>query len=153
MIKNYTTKIAVDKTVGEIEQLLVKFNAQGIYKEYKGQQISALMFFIEKKGQKIPFKIPLQLEKVRSIIERGVKEGKLALRFNQEPLRTEQGSRIVWRIIKDWISSQLSLYEINFADELEIFLPYAYNSLENKTIYQKFTENKEALLSLPDVVE
>lgn len=37
MIRNYTTQIAVDKNILEIEQLLIKFNAGGIYKEYEGQ--------------------------------------------------------------------------------------------------------------------
>ena len=149
MIKNYTTKVPVDRTILEIERLLVKFNAKGIYKEYKGNQISGLMFFIEKDGQKIPFKIPVQLEKVRNIVQDAVDSKKLPSKYSSEPLRSEHGSRIMWRIIKDWIESQLSLYEINFADELQIFLPYAFNMAENKTIYEKFIENKEQLLSLP----
>ncbi len=69
-MKNYTTGIAVEKTVMEIEQLLVKFGAQ------------------------------------------------------------------------------LSLMEMEFADSVELFLPYAYNMVEDKTMYQKFLENKEKYLAL-----
>ena len=55
---------------------------------------------------------------------------------------------VAWRIIKDWIDSQLSLLEMNFADAVQIFLPYAYNPVENKTMYEKFLDNKEEYLAL-----
>jgi hypothetical protein len=149
-IRNYTTQISVDKTIMEIEQILVKFGAQGVYKEYKGQKISGVMFFLIKDNQKIPFKIPMNVEKSRSIMEKVVKEGKLGQKYLVEPLRSEQGERVAWRIIKDWIDSQLSLLEMQFADPVEIFLPYAYNMVEDKTMYQKFLENKEKYLALEE---
>lgn len=147
-IKNYTTQIKTEKTVMEIEQILVKFGAQGIYKEYQSSRLSGIMFFLVKNNEKIPFKIPLSLEKTRTIVTYAVRDGKLARKYLEEPLRSEQGERIGWRVIKDWIHSQLSLLEINFADALEILLPYAYNVVENKTMYQKFLESKDSLLAL-----
>jgi len=147
-VRNYTTKIATEKTIMEIETILVKFGAGGIYKEYIGRKINSIMFYIEYKGQKIPFKIPLSIEKTRTIISKAVNEGKLPKRFLQEPLRSEQGEMVAWRIIKDWIDSQLSLLEMNFADAVQIFLPYAYNPVENKTMYEKFLDNKEEYLAL-----
>lgn len=147
-MKNYTTGIAVEKTVMEIEQLLVKFGAEGIYKDYKGTRIAGLMFFLRKNGQKIPFKIPMKTDKMRNVVMKLVQEGKLPRKFNEEPLRTEQGERIGWRVCKDWIHSQLSLMEMEFADSVELFLPYAYNMAEDKTMYQKFLENKEKYLAL-----
>ena len=148
MIRNYTTQIAVEKTILEIEQLLIKFNAGGIYKEYEGQHIKSLMFYITKDGQKIPFKIPVTIEKTRTVVAKAVANKKLPLKYGSEPLRTEQGERIVWRIIKDWLDSQLSLYEINFADAIEIFLPYAYNAVQDKTMYEQFLEHKEKFIAI-----
>jgi len=147
-VRNYTTSIQVEKTIMEIEQILVKFGAKGIYKDYQGAKISGIMFFLLKDNQKIPFKIPMSIEKTRTIITKAVNEGKLPRRYLQEPLRSEQGERVAWRIIKDWIDSQLSLLEMQFADAIEILLPYAYNVVENKTMYQKFIEKKEQYLAL-----
>lgn len=147
-VRNYTTQISVEKTIMEIEAILIKFGAQGIYKEYQGSKIAGLMFFLMKDNQKIPFKIPMSIEKTRTIITRAVQEGKLPRRYLAEPLRSEQGERVAWRIIKDWIDSQLSLLEMQFADAIEILLPYAYNAVENKTMYQKFIEKKEQYLAL-----
>lgn len=152
-IRNYTTQISVDKTIMEIEQIILKFGAKGIYKEYTGSKITGLMFYLERDGQKIPFKIPFSIEKSRRVIMQAVEEKKLPKKYYDEPLRTEQGERVTWRIIKDWIDSQLSLLEINFADAVEILLPYAYNPIENKTMYQKFMENKKEYLALDDKQE
>lgn len=149
-VRNYTTQIQVEKTIMEIEGILIKFGALGIYKEYAGSKISSIVFFLIHKGDKIPFKIPMTIEKTRTIITKAVNEGKLPRRYLQEPLRTEQGERVAWRIIKDWIDSQLSLLEMQFADAIEILLPYAYNMVENKTMYQKFMDKKEDFIALED---
>ena len=152
-IRNYTTQIPVDKTIMEIENILLKFGANGIYKEYVGSKISSLVFYLERDGQKIPFKIPSSVEKSRKVIMKAVEEKKLPRKFYDEPFRTEQGERVTWRIIKDWIDSQLSLLEIHFADAVEILLPYAYNPVENKTMYQMFMEHKKEYLALEDKQE
>lgn len=149
-VRNYTTKINVEKTIGEVEVILVKFGAGGIMKEYKGSKVDALMFYLEKGGQKIPFKIPMSLEKSRRIVENAVKEGKLPRRYLSEPLRSEQGERIAWRVIKDWIDSQLSLMEMNFAEPIEILLPYVYDQLQKQTLYDKFNENMNRFIALPE---
>ena len=149
-VKNYTTTIKVEKTIAEIESILVRFSAKGILKEYLGSSVSAIIFFIEVDNQKIPFKLPMNIEKTRRVIENAVKEGKLPQRYLNEPLRSEQGERVCWRIIKDWIHAQVSLYEVQLADSIEILLPYAYNVLEEKTMYEKFLDNKSKFLALED---
>lgn len=149
-VRNYTTQIVVEKTIMEIEQILLKFGAEGIYKEYKGNKISGLMFYLMKDNQKIPFKIPMSIEKTRTIITKAVQEGKLPRKFLNEPLRSEQGERVAWRIIKDWIDSQLSLLQMQFAEAIEILLPYAYNPVKEKTMYQLFSEHKDDYLALEE---
>lgn len=152
-IRNYTTQIDVNKTLMEIETILVKFGAKGILKEYQGSKINSLMFFLVKDNQKIPFKIPMSIEKSRTVIVKAVNEGKLPRKYLQEPLRSDQAERVCWRIIKDWIDSQLSLLELNFAEATEILLPYAYDYGEQKTLYQKFLENKGKYLALENKPE
>lgn len=147
-VRNYSTQINVEKTVTEIEKILVKFGANGIYKEYQNSQLTGIMFYLIKDGTKIPFKIPVQIEKTKSIIRKAVNERKLSKKYSYEPLLSIQGERVAWRIIKDWIDSQLSLLEINFADAIEILLPYAFDVIENKTMYQKFIEKKGEYLAL-----
>lgn len=117
-------------------------------KEYSGGRVCSLSFIIQFESQQIPFKLPLNIEKSRSLIQKAVNEKKLPQRYLNEPLRTEQGLRVGWRIIKDWIHSNLSLMEIEFANPVEIFLPYMHDRLANKTLYEKFVDNKESFLGL-----
>jgi hypothetical protein len=152
-LKNYTTGIDVNKTIMEIESLLVRFGAKSVYKEYTGSRISALMFVVEKKGNKIPFRLPTSIEKARGAIALIVKEKKLPQRYLSEPLQTEQGERVMWRIIKDWVESQLSLIELNYADAVKILLPYAYDYGEKKTMYQKFIENTDKYIAIENKSE
>lgn len=149
VVKNYTTSISAEKTIMEIEQLLSKFGARAIMKEYDGAgNVNSLSFYVMFENQKIPFKMPIKPEKCRSVITKAVNDGKLPRRYLNEPLRTEQGLRVTWRIMKDWIHSNLSLLEIEFANPVEIFLPYMHDYAENKTLYEKFIENKSKFLSL-----
>jgi len=152
-MRNYTTKIPTEKTILEIESILIKFGAGGIMKEYQGSRVSAIIFYITYDNQKIPFKIPMSLEKSRKVIIDLVNEGKLPRKFLNEPLRSQQGERVTWRIIKDWIDSQLSLLELNFAESIEILLPYIYNQESKQTIYQMFMQNKSKFLSLDKPAE
>jgi len=148
-VKNITSRIDPAKTIMEIEQILAKFGAKAILKEYDGESVTSMSFYIlAPNGEKIPFKLPMKLENARAVIESAVGEGKLPQRFLTEPYRTDQALRVGWRIVKDWIHSQLSLYEMNYADAVEIFLPYAYNSITEQTLYEKIVEEKFEGLAL-----
>lgn len=150
-VKNITSKIDADKTIMEIEKILSKFGAKAILKEYSGENVICLSFYIESPtGPKIPFRLPMNIEKARYVITKAVNERKLPQRFKQEPYRTNQAMIVGWRIIKDWIHSQLSLFEIEFANPVEIFLPYAWNPITEKTLYQEIESNKFKNLSLED---
>jgi hypothetical protein len=56
---NHTTEIPVEKTIGEIQQVLVKAHATSILTEYDNGAIKAIMFKIKgKNGQELPFRLP-----------------------------------------------------------------------------------------------
>ena len=150
-VKNITSNIAPEKTITEIERILAKFGAKAILKEYEGEMVVGMSFFIlAPNGEKIPFRLPMKLEKARRIIELAAEDRKLPLKYKEEPFRTNKALMVGWRIIKDWVHAMLSLHEIDYADPVEIFLPYAYNPITEKTLYDKFLENKFEGLALED---
>jgi len=150
-VKNITSNIRPEKTIMEIESLLAKFGAKAILKEYNGEMVTAISFYIiTPTGQKVPFKLPMKLEKTRAIIKKAVEERKLGYKFLDEPDRTDKALIVGWRIIKDWLHAQLSLAEIDYANPVEIFLPYAWNPLTEKTLYEEIEEKKFKNLSLED---
>lgn len=151
-VKNITSTIKTEKTIMELEQLLIRFGAKGILKEYKGTQIDSIAFYLEQNNRKIPFKLPMNLERARRVIEKAVDEKKLPSKFKQEPYRTEKAQIVGWRIIKDWIHAQISILEIEFAEPIEILLPYAYDLNKKKTFFEKIKEDKKLLPVLTDEV-
>lgn len=150
-IKSFSTNINPDRTIMEIEKILSRFGAKAILKDYEGSSVKAISFYLEHEDQRIPFKLPMNIDKARGIVERVVDERtrsgarRLPLKFKEEPYRTEKARAVGWRIIRDWIHAQLSLLEMEFASPVEILLPYAYNPIKGKTLYELFSDNDKFL--------
>jgi hypothetical protein len=138
VIKNYTTKISVEKTMMEIEKILSKYGATHIFKMYENGVPIALAFKCEVGNQSIPFKLPMEANKIMVVFKQAVKKGELPKRYFED---REQARRTGWRIIKDWVDSQMALITINVAKFEEIFLPYMYDEVNNQTLFQKMENN------------
>lgn len=130
-LKNYTTSISPEKTIAEIEQMLSQFGASHIVKEYdKNQNVSAVIFKLNNKN----FKLPSKAEGVETL-------------FRQNPQKysavsskkyKEQALRTTWRMIKDWIHSQLSLVATQQAKIEEVMLPYMYDG--KRTLFEAYEQ-------------
>jgi hypothetical protein len=118
-IKNYTTTISVEKTINEIELLLTRYGARKILKEYDDNQvITHLTFMIKHDTGFIPIRLPSNPEKVVLILNEKAETGDIAKRYKND---MEQASRIMWRVILDWVDSQMTMIEIGQRTLLEIF--------------------------------
>jgi len=132
-LKNYTTSIKIEKTISEIEERLAKVGASHIYKVYENQIPKGLAFTLEIKGEPIAFKLPMREEQILLVFKNEVRIGKLPRRYHND---MDQARRTGWRIIKDWVDSQLALIEIEVARPEEIFLPYMYDSKNDETFFE-----------------
>ena len=116
-ILNYTTSIAVEKTVGQIQAMLAEAGAAAILVEYDDERIlSSVSFRIQYNGAMVSFRLPAQLDPVYVILQNDYKvPRKLKSR--------EQAARVAWRIIKDWVEAQLAIVEAEQVEMVEVFLP------------------------------
>ena len=133
-IKNYTTDVSAERSIAEIEKILASFGAEAIMKEYNTDgKARALSFKIEGKV----FKLPANVNGVKKILFSGRRSyhGRDSMKN-----RDEKSYKVTWRIIKDWIHSQLSLIASGQAQPQEVFFPYMYDG--QKTIYQTYEEGK-----------
>jgi len=147
-LKNYTTSIAIEKTISEIEQILAKHGATHIFKMYDPHgKPRALAFKCNVQGNLVSFKLPMEEEKIQMVFKNAVNKGELPKRYWGD---VEQASRTGWRIIKDWVDSQMALLEIHVVKFEEIFLPYMYNESLDKTLFQVLEERKFNLSALED---
>lgn len=147
-IKCYTTKIPVEKTIGEIEKILAQNGAKKILKDYDGAgNIEVISFMVCVGKIDIPFKLPIDLKAWVSLINLAVDERKLPKRIRHD---ADQARRVGWRVIKEWVDAQMALVQTKTVTIDQVFLPYAYDISTDETLYQKFVENKSKFIALPE---
>ncbi len=137
-IKNYTTKVAANRSIQEIQEALVTHGAVGFMLEYEQGtgRIKALKFLLELDGQKMPFQMPIEWRAFQNVLKQ-----QRVSRWDDE----DYCYRVAWRVIRDWIMAQLALYETKMVTIPQIFLPYATDR-NGKTLYQIVAESPQLLL-------
>lgn len=137
---NYTTDIPVEKTLNEIQVLLVKAKASAIAFDYDDGNIRSIFFKIKRTdGTEIPFKLPAKTEQVYKKLYAG-KIGE----YTYKKARMEKSRMIAWRIIHTWLKAQLALLELEMVKTEELFLPYMMVNA-NQTLFENL-EQKNFLL-------
>jgi hypothetical protein len=137
-LKNYTTTISVDKTIGEIQRLLAKAGASKVMTEYDDTgNIVALSFQLKLGEDYIAFSLPTDWRPVEKVL--------LQQRVVPAYRSEEQARRTAWRITKDWVDAQLAIIETKMVTTAQVFLPYAVTN-SGETLYQHIAQNNTLLL-------
>lgn len=137
-LKNFTTQIEVEKTMAEIEKILAKHGATHIYKMYDDKGVpKALAFKTTVRERDVAFKLPMNEDKIMTVFKNEVSKGVIPKKYWDD---REQARRTGWRIIKDWVDSQMALLEIELVKFEEVFLPYMYNQEKDKTLFELMEE-------------
>jgi hypothetical protein len=139
-ILNYTTKIAEEKTVGEIMGILGKQMARSIRIDYDERgRPKAISFMLVVKEQQIPFQLPCNFEGVMRTMVKEYKDQWTRTQKQKNPEYQAQVRRVAWRIVKDWVEAQMALVQAEQAELAEVFLPYAVRR-DGRTFFQHFME-------------
>ena len=128
-IKNYTTIVSASRSIEEIQTALVDHGATGLAYDYeKGTgKIEALRFKLVVNKNDIIFSLPVNWRKFQEVLKQ------------QEVNRWDDEDyvyRVAWRNIRDWILSQMALYETQIVELPQIFLPFATDS-KGSTLYDR----------------
>lgn len=130
-LKNYTSGVPVTKTIARIEEIIARFGASHIAKEYDSSgQVKSLQFMIEDNGKRHVIKLPANVQQVNEALMSEITKPQ---RGTAERIR-EQASRTAWKLMQDWTEVQLSLVSLRQAEVLEVFLPYIFDG--QTTYYQ-----------------
>jgi hypothetical protein len=144
-MKNYTSGVPVEKTISRIEQALASVpGVNGIMKEYSGGKLSSLCFRVKlpKGGKTVAIKLPANHKAVYEVLRKNIirpREGTLD-KLEDQALRTS------WKLMQDWVLVQLSLIEMQSADLMQVFLPYAWDG--KQTYYEQLMAKQ--FKALPD---
>ncbi len=130
-ILNYTTTISVQKTAGEIQEILARAGARTVVIEYGADRTpEAISFQVEMNGRLVSFRLPSQWHGVWKALLKSSAERK----YKTE----QQARRVAWRIIKDWCEAQLAIIEAGAVEVAEVFMPYMINPQTNQTLFEDF---------------
>lgn len=138
-IKNYSSKVDVYTSLGEIQGALAKGGARKIMIDYDetGDPIG-LTFGLLVEGQILGFQLPANID------------GVLAA-FKREKIKVdrEQAKRTAWRNIRDWVLAQMAFVEAGNVQADEVFLPYLTDG-HGTTLYTAFRSGQLALPGAPE---
>lgn len=135
-IKNYTTKIDIYTSLGEIQGALAKAGAQKIMVDYVDGKPTGVTFALYRENFGLQgFTLPAAVDGTLRVFSKQ----------NVKPDR-EQAERTAWRNIRDWVLAQMALIESCDVPIDEVFLPYLINK-EGQTLYQIYSTGQ---LLLPE---
>lgn len=129
-ILNFTTKIDAWKTVNEVQQILSKHGVTHFSIKNEGSFPVALSFTINYGGQPLNFLLPCNHEGVLKCLKQDKK-------VPNSSKNSEQALRTSWRIVKDWVESQMAIVQAQLVPIEEVFMPYMIINSTGETLSQK----------------
>lgn len=130
-IKNYTTKVDIYTSLGEIQGALARAGAQKIMVDYSDGKPIGVTFALYRDNFGLQgFTLPAAVE------------GTLRVFAKQKVKRDrEQAERTAWRNVRDWVLAQMALIESCDVPIDEVFLPYLTNK-NGQTLYQIYSSGQ-----------
>ena len=146
-VLNYTTQIAVTKTVGEMQTMLGQAGASRIAVDYDGGVPSALSFMLVTPHGPRHFTLPVNVDAMHRLLVSEDKAGRIRSGAKATRSSREQAERVAWRVLKDWLAAQLALVASEMVGMDQVMLPYLQVEASGLTLYDAY-RNKENLLAL-----
>lgn len=132
-ILNYTTKVPVEKSMGEVIGALTRRGVTRISTVFTDEGApSGIAFTMKTEYGFREFELPVRVEGVL----RAMTADKSIARSQCVP---EQAARVAWRIAKDWLEAQSALIDAELASLDEVMLPYMVNA-QGRTAYSLMRE-------------
>ncbi len=147
---NYTTTIAVEKTLGEVQVLLRQHKVRGIQMRYDANgEVASLTFSLETAFGEHAYALPVNVDGV----EQTLTTEKNAGRLNGLPWRVieskaalrAQASRVAWRILKEWLEAQLAIIQCQVVSLEQVLLPFQIANEAGETVYEVYERQQLAL--------
>jgi hypothetical protein len=130
-LMNYTTEVSADRSIAAIKKLLVEYGASTMMEEYLSDgRIYSIVFKISTRS----YKLPVNFDGVKKVMYSG-KQGR---GVNSDSKREQQAYRVAWRILHDWVHSQLSLIASGQAAADQVLLPYMFDG--KRTLYEAYKQ-------------
>jgi hypothetical protein len=141
--KNYTTTIEPGKTAQECLALLVAHDASSVSISYEGargeRQPLALSFEIATRLGPRRYLLPVRVAGTQRVLR--AECDRSASPVMPRHTTAEHARRVAWRVMKDWLDSQLAIIEAGLAELDEVMLPWMLVD-EGRTLYRAYQEHE-----------
>ncbi|MBP3538573.1 MAG: hypothetical protein J6J62_01890 [Oscillospiraceae bacterium] len=129
-IKNYTTKVDIFTSLGEIQSALARAGANKIMVDYDGGVPVAVTFSICTPQGARGFALPAPVE------------GTLRV-FAKQKVKADrrQAEMTAWRNVRDWVLAQMALVESCDVPTEQVFLPYMING-KGQTLFEVYSSGQ-----------
>lgn len=135
---NYTTEVAPDKSVLEIQRILAKSGARKIMVEYQPDgRPAAVIFVADTEFGLREFILPANPVPVLAQLKKSGAEPRFC--------NPAQAERVAWRILKDWAEAQMALIETAMVSLDQVMLPYMRDDRSGQTVYEVYKDAQKAL--------
>lgn len=135
-MKNYSTTVAAEKSISQIQSILAKHGVKRMMLEYDDYgNASGLAFVIDGVGS---FQLPARVENVQAILKK-----------QKVSSDKRRATNTAWRNIKDWVDAQIALIETGQIELQEAMLPYLMTG-NNETLYMKMRDNSMCATALKE---
>lgn len=131
-LANYTTKVPVEQSIAEIQEMLVAAGAESISMHYDGGKITAIDFAVTIDKFPLGFRLPQNAAAAQKILVRQKAHARLKTLAHAEA--------VSWRILRDWVRAQLAMVELAQAEFAQVFMPYAM--IAGESVYRQFREQR-----------
>lgn len=125
-IKNYTTKVDVYTSIGEIQGALAKGGAAKVMVDYIAEKPVAITFALTGPRGLRGFTLPAAVEGTLRVFQR-----------QKIKADREQAEMTAWRNVRDWVLAQMALVESCDVPVDQVFLPYLADK-SGQTLYDAY---------------
>lgn len=134
---NYTTKVPVSRTIGNVQALLVEAGARSISTEYDDVGNPTGMAFVVETAYGVRrFLVPVNTDAVFAVLARE--------KIQPQYKTPEHAERVGWRIVKDWLEAQLAIIRTEMVTLDQVMLPYMADE-SGLTVYELYRDRQLAL--------
>lgn len=148
-ILNYTTDVQAKRTVTECHDVLAEAGASAITTLYTGKTPSGVQFQLDTPFGARLYRLPVNVEGVSQLIKKIDAANDWPAWVMRNPKHRarittpEHALDVAWRIILAWLEAQMTLIEINGAEQ--VMLPYMMTSPDT-TVFEDWKRHARAEL-------
>ncbi len=142
-----TTEIPPEKTVAEIQTVLVAYGASALLTEFEAGAVTAVSFKHRVNGTDMPFRLPCRWQAIAEILRKRARVSDYAWKSTYDSdLKRRQmyelkARRVAWRQILRWVQAQMALVETEMVSVEEVFFQYLQVK-SGRTFFEHFKEKQ-----------